>query len=208
MAGSRRRALGIATVTTWLMLAPGLTHPAIANASSNPPARPLQSCSTGLSLVRNGNFERPQIHRNWKAFATTGERIPAWKVVSGTVDIVGTDWRAARGRQSLGVNGYGPGWLRQLVPTEEGSYYRLTFMLRGDPFGTPARSQLIVRWAGSRLRVLTVDANEQPPWRRVTVRVKARESLTRLGFRSLTKTNAGPVVDAVRVVALSTDCLT
>ncbi len=87
-------------------------------------------------LVRNGGFEEPQISRPWVAYFAEGERrIPGWRVVRRSVDLVGTDWPAGEGAQSLGVNGFRPGWVSQQIPTEANTTYRISFLLWGDPNG-------------------------------------------------------------------------
>ena len=94
------------------------------------------------NLVRNGGFEEPAISRPWRPFFAGGERrIPGWRVVRRSVDLVGTDWPAGKGAQSLGVNGFHPGWIMQKVPTAENTTYRLSFLLWGDPNGPPPVSR-------------------------------------------------------------------
>lgn len=121
-------------------------------------------------------------------------------VVRHSVDLVGTDWPAGRGSQSLGVNGFRRGWVAQHVSTEANTTYRLSFLLWGDPNGPPPRSQLAVRWDLERVLVRKVDARRQPTWRRVTLLVRSMKPGTPMGFRSLTPGNAGPAIDAVRLV--------
>ena len=133
-------------------------------------------------------------------FASGERRIPGWRVVRHSVDLVGTDWPAGRGSQSLGVNGFRRGWVSQHVPTDADTAYRLSFLLWGDPNGPPPLSQLAVRWDRERIRVLEVDLRTQPTWRRVSFIVRSTAAGTPLGFRGLTPGNAGPAIDAVRVV--------
>ena len=151
-------------------------------------------------LVRNGGFEEPRISRPWVAYFAEGERrIPGWRVVRRSVDLVGTDWPAGEGAQSLGVNGFRPGWVSQQIPTEANTTYRISFLLWGDPNGPPPLSRLAVRWNLERVRTLTVDVREQATWQRVRVLVHSTTAGTPLGFRGLSGGNAGPAIDAVRV---------
>ena len=155
--------------------------------------------------VRNGGFERPEVDEPWVAFFPTGPKIPGWTVEQGSVDVVSTDWPAGRGKQSLGLNGYEAGKIWQRLRTVPGATYRISFLLWGDPNGPPSRSKLAVAWGGHRVRTLTVDVSEQPDWRRVSFLVRAERKHTRLTFRGLTKTNAGPALDAIRVQRVSCD---
>jgi hypothetical protein len=170
-------------------------------AVGTPKAVGIASAPGAESLVRNGGFEQPVITQPWKPFFANGERrIPGWQIVRHSVDLVGTDWPAGRGRQSSGVNGFRRGWVSQLVPTQAHTTYRLSFLLWGDSNGPPPRSRLVVRWDLERIHVLSVDVRAQRTWRPVSILVHSTTAGTRLGFRSLTTGNAGPAIDAVRMV--------
>jgi hypothetical protein len=182
-----------ATCVTLCMGVLAVTAPSHATPSD---ATPSDATS---DLIRNGSFERPRVTDPWVAFFPDGGRIPGWEVTQGSVDVVSTDWPAARGKQSLGLNGFGPGTIRQRVDTDPGQRYRLGFLLWGDPNGPPSRSRLAVLWDGGRVRTLEVDVGEQPIWRRVTLVVRANSERTELAFRGLTVTNAGPALDDIRL---------
>ena len=153
-------------------------------------------------MVRNGGFEKPVIADPWVAYFPDGPRIDGWRVIDGSVDLVGTDWPAGAGAQSLGVNGFEPGSVAQRLPTRAHTDYRLSFLLWGDPNGPPPLSQMAVRWDGKRVRLLTVDVSQKPTWRQVSFVVHSTGAGTWLGFRGLTDTNAGPALDAVSVRAV------
>ena len=89
-----------------------------------------------------------------------------------------TDWSPGRGAQSLGVNGFRPGWISQRVPAEAQTTYRLSFLLWGDPNGPPPSSRLAVRWNLERVRTLEIDLRKQPTWRRVGMLVRSTEAGT------------------------------
>jgi hypothetical protein len=177
-----------------------------AGAADSRSATPIPASASSVladNLVRNGGFETPVITKPWVAYFANGERrIPGWRVVRHSVDLVGTDWPAGRGSQSLGVNGFRRGWVCQLVPTDAGTTYRLSFLLWGDPNGPPARSRLAVRWDLKRIGVRKIDVSSQPTWRHVTFRVESSTKRTPLGFRSLTPGNAGPAIDRVRLITV------
>jgi hypothetical protein len=163
--------------------------------------RPAAASVANQGLVRNGGFEVPVVERPWVPFFANGERrIPGWRVLRHSVDLVSTDWSAGHGSQSLGVNGFRRGWVSQLVSTDAKTSYRLSFLLWGDPNGPPPRSRLAIRWDLERIGVRKVDMRTQPTWRRVTFLVQSTTAGTRLGFRSLTPGNAGPAIDRVRLV--------
>lgn len=181
-------------------IVPGPVGAAVSTSAAAGPG-PASVAPAAQSLVRNGGFEAPVVTRPWVPFFADGKRrIPGWWVVRNSVDLVGTDWPAGRGSQSLGVNGFRRGWVSQFVPTDANTTYRLSFLLWGDPNGPPPRSRLAVRWDLERILVRKVDVRIQATWRRVTFLVQSTTAGTHLGFRSLTPGNAGPAIDAVRLV--------
>ena len=185
---------------TLLVLLCGLFAACFTPSAAAPPSPPLKATAPIEELISNGGFEEPAIGRPWLAYFAGGERrIPGWRVVRRSVDLVGTDWSAGRGAQSLGVNGFRPGWITQRVPTSANTTYLLSFLLWGDPNGPPPVSRLSVRWNLERVRVLSVDVRRQETWRRVRVLVQSTAAGTPLGFRGLSGGNAGPAIDAVRV---------
>jgi hypothetical protein len=194
------RVMGAASAAALLMSA------VAADVSSSPDApagRVTAHAGPHAQLLVNGGFERPRIDEPWVAFFPDGAEIPGWTVVRGSVDVVGTDWPAGRGEQSLGLNGFGPGTIRQNVPTAPGATYRVAFLLWGDPNGPPSRSRMQVRWGGQWVASLGVDVSREPTWRRIVLHLVASSSRTALTFRGLTETNAGPALDAVSVRQLS-----
>ena len=193
-----RRALLALACTGMGAVALGLSS---AGASSVSPEN--ASAAAAQSLIRNGGFEEPVLERPWRPFFAGGERrIPGWRVVRHSVDIVGTDRPAGHGSQSLGVNGFRPGWVSQRVPTEANTVYRLSFLVWGDPNGPPPLSELAVRWDLHRIQLVEVDVRSQPTWRRISLLVQSTAAGTPLGFRGLTPGNAGPAIDAVRLIPL------
>ncbi len=91
-----------------------------------------------------------------------------------------------------GLNGFGPGAIRQRVETDVGHTYRLRFLLTGDPNGSVKHSTMQVRWAGETIATLAVDVSRGQVWRRITIDLVATEPETSLAFRGLTETDAGP----------------
>ena len=71
----------------------------------------------------NGSFEQPDVGGGSAFFS--GTEIPGWTVISGNVDIVGTNhWAAADGIQTLDLAGNTPGAIEQNVTdlTPEATY--------------------------------------------------------------------------------------
>lgn len=176
----------------------------VANAATSERNQAASTTSgyAGTRLLVNGGFERPAITKPWKAFFPDGEAIPGWIVVARSVDIVSTDWPAFRGQQCLGLNGFGPGWIRQQVATEVGQTYRLKLRLGGDPNGRIKQSDMQIRWAGQVVATLHVDVRQGLVWRRVVIDLPATQSRTNLAFRGLTTTKAGPALDRIRLEPL------
>ncbi|MCO5996391.1 choice-of-anchor C family protein [Actinoallomurus rhizosphaericola] len=181
-------------------------------------ARPAQARSTEVPSFSNGGFESPVVPAN--AFTTfiTGDRLGAWKVVSGNVDLVGSGfWQAAEGNQSVDLDGDVSGTIEQSVPTRPGGCYTLTFSLAGNPEGGPAVKEGFLRVtqhgvnrpAGQRSFAFDTTGKTRMDMGYVPQRFRFRAlgPAVTLAFGSSTAGAFGPVIDAVSVTpAHPMDC--
>lgn len=101
-------------------------------------------CATSVqaNLVQNGSFE---LGTNPGVFSTVGvggSNITSWQVATGSVDYIGSYWQAGNLNRSIDLNGNAPGSIFQVVTTQVGQLYRLTFLMSGnpDPGGSNANS--------------------------------------------------------------------
>jgi choice-of-anchor C domain-containing protein len=193
---------GTELVGTWTQ--PGnsgawtLTRP-----KAGPSATP--SVPIGPNLVANVDFECPPIASSYQVF-TAGQAFCGWMVTAQSIDIVGSLWVAADGKQSVDLTGSpGAGTIEQFLLTVPGQRYRIRFALAGNG-GVPAVKELAVAWGDRDIGTQRFDTTGRTAtamgWEYKEYTVTASGSATRLAFRSLTEGSYGPVIDDVSVVAL------
>lgn len=163
----------------------------------------LSSAALGApkNLIRNGGFESPLTKSLEFDTVRSGSGIGAWKVASGDVDVISGYWQPAAGRQSLDLNGYGPGSIVQTIRTRPGRLYLLKFALAFDP-GASVQRTLVVLWGGRRAW-FDIDAapgsREEMQWQSRQRRFKAAGSSVSITFLSRTPGRAGPALDTISV---------
>ncbi len=163
----------------------------------------------GESLVQNGGFERPELTgSSWEWIQADTGRLEAWTVgggPSGGVDLSGTLWTAGEGKQSLDLAGWGPGWISQVMVTEPGRTYDLSFLLAGNYAEAPATKVVEVVWNGTSLGQTSFDTTGRSAtsmgWQRMVFpRLRAGGTGTELRLIAANSGTAGPAIDDIRVV--------
>jgi choice-of-anchor C domain-containing protein len=106
----------------------------------------VASAANAQNIVSNGSFELPALNAgtNWTTYGV-GTGIPNWTITNGSVDLIRSYWQAADGSQSLDMNGNSPATISQMLSTQIGSTYNLSFFLAGNPDGRFDK-QLNVYW--------------------------------------------------------------
>jgi hypothetical protein len=113
------------------------------------------------NILGNGGFEVPHVHAgNFADFTdgstlgtcglampgSPGYQVGCWRVFAGSVDVASAPyWAAEGGKQSLELNGTGPGSVLQLYGASPNTTYQLSFELSGDPFLAGTVSLLAVQ---------------------------------------------------------------
>ena len=91
----------------------------------------------GLNGAQNGSFEDPVVNLSGpQAYQYPGSFPPltGWTVPSGSVDLTQPDvWNAADGNQSIDLDGFAAGSLRQTLTTVPGQQYVVTFKYSANP---------------------------------------------------------------------------
>jgi choice-of-anchor C domain-containing protein len=156
------------------------------------------------NIVTNGDFETPDAGSSYVMYAA-GSAFGGWSVETGSVDLVGTDWQAAAGRQSVDVTGStgDAGSIYQDLSTIPGQTYMLRFALAGNPVGAPTMKSMEIWWGNSLTDTVLFDttgrSRRDVGWVYREYSVVATTYLTRLRFRSLTPGFDGPMLDDVSV---------
>jgi Protein of unknown function (DUF642) len=168
------------------------------------------------TLVENGGFEKPEVTGAFQE--KTGTEIPGW-TITGCVDLVADPaFDAARGHQSLDLNGSvhtgttpcaanAKGSIKQTIDTDANQDYILRFFLAGNPgcMETDKVKVLDVYWGGVLVATFRYDTTGQSPtnidWQLRVLELRAKAGSTVLEFKSANPGNCGPMIDAVRVRA-------
>ena len=162
-------------------------------------------------LLVNGNFEAgPVIPLANPIFAVApgNTALTGWTVVGGTVSIV-TDnyWVPLSGQRSVALSSTGPGAIEQSFSTSQGSAYRVTFWLTGEPFSSPVLKHLRVT-AGPATQDFVYDTSPgwhwDMHWAQHAFEFTADASSTTLRFASMDASQWGPAVDSVKAELVST----
>jgi choice-of-anchor C domain-containing protein len=160
---------------------------------------------TSTYPVARGNWERANVGASKSTLASGAlfGRELKWHVGSGDIDVVGTYWDAALGRQSVDLNGDGPGSIYRDIHTKKGATYRFSIKLSGNPDCGPNVKRVEVFWDGASLGKKTFEiagtSRTDMKWRNRNFKAVAQDSSTRLEFKSLTAGPCGPVLDNVQV---------
>jgi hypothetical protein len=106
--------------------------------------QPLPPPTAPGNLLLNGSFEAPDVSMSPSAGLlfgpgglpgrpTAGAVIPGWRIPQGTIDVYGSHWAAADGRQSIDLVGDNPGSIEQTFPTDPGREYLFTGWIAHNP---------------------------------------------------------------------------
>jgi choice-of-anchor C domain-containing protein len=127
----------------------------------------------------------------------------AWTVAAGDVDVLSGDrWMPTEGRQSIDLNGLGPGSITQQVATQPGQQYRISVMLAGNVEGPPSAKGITVTF-GSTSRDFDFEAGshtgQSMGWIEESFIATADAPTTLLTFGSRVAGVYGPAIDSVSV---------
>ncbi|MBO1416539.1 choice-of-anchor C family protein, partial [Streptomyces sp. FH025] len=167
-------------------------------------AAPAQAANRASSHFDDGSFESPKAPANAFTEYNAGQLFGPWRVVSGSVDLIGAGmWQAAEGDQSLDLNGADSGTIAQTFTTVPGTTYSVTYALAGNPGGGPALRTGQVLVDGQDFQDFSFDITGKTRTAMGYVGRQftfvAQNSSTTLSFRSTVAGAFGPVLDNVQV---------
>jgi choice-of-anchor C domain-containing protein len=150
------------------------------------------------NLVVNGSFETPAAPVGGFSTYGGGADLGGWEVIGGSIDHVHDSfWSASAGEASIDMIGCGSGGVRQVLATEAGKTYTLSFDLSSNG---GAGGSVAVTWGSAVVKNVTVPGGTVPPtYIPSQLEVTATSASTTLAFYSESDACAGPVLDDVRV---------
>ena len=156
--------------------------------------------------MANGGFELPAVEGNGAFVAD----LSCWDLTDSDEAEILTmgSWMAAEGEQSIDLNPNGQAEISQLMPTEVGSSYKLSFKLSGSLFGPAQDYKVEVYWAGESMGIFSFNTTgisaHNMGWQTIEVELPAAVTdLTELRFASRTTGAFGVALDDVRVGPLN-----
>jgi len=175
-----------------------------------------------VELIVNGSFEDLNIMDFWNGRQPSADDIlsgtpgywaqlqagntemPGWTVTQGNIDIVGIEWPAFDGSQSIDLVGFVLGGLQQTFSTTPGAAYHLSFEYGNNPSNGGGTAQIDLIGQSTLFSDTIGHYNSGNPnmnWVNYTSDFVADSNSTTLRFTALTKTNGGGIVlDTVSVV--------
>ena len=156
------------------------------------------------SDFQNGSFEKASVNpgSSFILLNFSNTEIDGWKVDQGSVEYVGSYWKAEEGDRSIDLNGSEQGAIKQKFETDKGATYKVTFYMSGNPDGGPDKKIMRVSATGNTARYFSFDednSRSDMDWEKRTYYFKAVESDTTLIFASWISGYYGPALDKVSV---------
>jgi choice-of-anchor C domain-containing protein len=207
IAHGRRLARLIAAVPVTVAMTVGVSAAPVTAARGGTAPRPVPPFD-------DGGFEVPRVPAAFVVRYGATSDIGRWRVIAGDTDLIGAGyWQAARGRQSLDLDGDVAGSIEQTFTTAIGVCYAVHFALAGNVDSGPA-----VKTGFAQVGQNILGLKSRPTRRHfafdITGRSRARMGYVRrtfyfrslsskatLGFTSTTGSGYGPVLDDVSVTA-------
>lgn len=148
------------------------------------------------NLLVNGDFETPDAGGGFANRYTDFGPGGGWSIY-GNLDHIGGFWAAAKGKQSVDLNGSEPAGVSQSFPTTTGHVYMVRYALSENFFGS-ADKTMQVTWDGALLDNVVVihdptRTQQDVKWKYRARRTRASGATSTLGFLSTTGAMVGSV---------------
>ena len=162
-------------------------------------------------VIFNGDFEEAEINpeNSFIELFIGNTSINNWTVETGSIDYIGSLWKASEGTHSIDLNGLQSGTIAQSFNTRINQIYCVNFDLAGNPFGARTLKILNVSIANFTLDY-TFDVSDYSSqnmgWKTRSFEFTAIDTISSIRFSSLVPRNAGPAIDNVQLLECY-DCL-
>lgn len=155
-----------------------------------------------LALGTNGSFEIRSSGTS-SVLYSGDDSLNGWVVDSGSIERIGSYWKASDGDYSLDVNGNGAGSISQNLPTVIGTKYNVSFDMSANYDNGPVDKVLRVGATGADSQDYHYDSSlqgnshEDMKWQKNVYTFTATETVTKLTFASQVNGYWGPALDNV-----------
>lgn len=167
------------------------------------------SGSAEAAPLINGSFELGTDPGSFTTVGPGGSAITGWTVggIDG-VDYIGSYWQAQDGVRSVDLSGNGPGSVSQLIDTDFGQQYTVSFWLAGNPDGGDTAKLTVTSVAGTvpQFDTFTVvpgtNTHANMGWQQYAYTFTAFGAQSLLTFASGEDNAYGPALDNVAITAV------
>ncbi|WP_197277016.1 choice-of-anchor C family PEP-CTERM protein [Sphingomonas profundi] len=154
----------------------------------------------------NGDFEVGPTTDQFTELGSGSTAIAGW-TVGGTVDYIHRYWQPGSGSYSIDLSGSSVGSLSQTFDTTPGKAYTVSYLLAGNPVGSPAVKTLSVSASGNTAKTETFDVSTTSTaamgWSMRSYNFVAdRTGSTTLTFATSDATGYGPALDGVSLTSV------
>jgi choice-of-anchor C domain-containing protein len=108
----------------------------------------IGAASAATNLVKNGGFEDPILGDSVGYVECPNGLVNDWVIGEAGIDHILKYWSPPEGEQSIDLSRHAQGSVSQLIPTEPGKSYDLSFAMAGNPDGAPKVKTVEVFWNG------------------------------------------------------------
>jgi choice-of-anchor C domain-containing protein len=108
----------------------------------------IGAASAATNLVKNGGFEDPPLGDSVGYVECPNGLVDDWVIGGAGIDHIFKYWSSSEGEQSIDLSRHAQGSVSQLIPTEPGKSYDLSFAMAGNPDGAPKVKTVEIFWNG------------------------------------------------------------
>ncbi len=159
--------------------------------------------SAALANLTNGSFELGTNPGSYATLNPGSTNITGW-TITGQIDYIGTYWQASDGSRSIDLSGGSAGSIEQVIGTNPGTTYFVSFDMAGNPDDSPAIKQLLVEAVGIDSQSFSFDTTgltkSNMGWQSKQWSFIATSTTTTLKFTSLVSGAYGPALDNISVI--------
>jgi choice-of-anchor C domain-containing protein len=167
----------------------------------------LAAGSASAATVQNGGFEAPGTFTgSFQTINAGSSSLTGWTIESGSIDLINAYWQSGSGKYSLDLSGNAPAMISQTITDLViGQQYRLSFLLAGNPDGSPVAKSIGVSIGGTSQTFsfsTTGKSRASMGWTEKSLDFTAGANSLVLRFSALDAGPFGPALDNVAIAPI------
>jgi choice-of-anchor C domain-containing protein len=165
-----------------------------------------QSAIASPNLIVNGSFEssKSDFAGSFATYFAGSSELVGWTLGGDSVDHINTYWQAAEGNYSLDLSGNYDGSISQMINTNIGQIYHVSFSMAGNPDDTDKIKSMQVGLSNQPMYKFdaTGAAHDQMNWTTKGFDFIATNTSSTLFFTSMQDSAYGVALDNISVTAV------